>query len=81
MGDKHIELLETPLIKQKLNALTGSHFTFLVLGINSFLSTSELSFSAHVDQLSDFILIIHNFLEKVFQLWLFGAKFSKNTKS
>ena len=51
---KHIIFLERTLVEQHLNALASCIFTTFVLFLNGFLTTTETSLFALLDELLDF---------------------------
>ncbi len=53
--NKHVQFLETALVKEHVDALTGSEFALLVLLGNSLLATAQACFLATLDQLLDLI--------------------------
>ena len=53
--NKHVQLLEATLVKEHVDALTGSEFALLVLLGNGLLATTQACFLATLDQLLDFI--------------------------
>jgi hypothetical protein len=52
---EHVILFKRALVEQHLNALTGCIFSFVVLLLDGFFTTSEASLFALLDKLLDFL--------------------------
>lgn len=77
MTDKHIEFLETSFVKQQREALPRSQLAFLMLGIDSFLTSAHPGRGSALDQflmLSCWMLILFD----LFYSYLTIYKFIKN---
>ena len=63
MLDEHVELFETALVKQQLQALTGSELAFCMLCINPFLAAAQTGAGTPFHQLLDLFLLDAHILD------------------
>ena len=64
MLNEHVQFLKAALVKEHIDALTGSEFALLVLLGNSLLATAQACFLATLDQLLNLIKLFSHFYNK-----------------